>query len=486
MNDGVVVPFAILANPNLVTLPTVLSDCGEPLIPSGGPFENYFANDTYNGCEGTITFTWIYTDCAGHAHIWTFTFTVVRPDFVVPTQNAVEEVPCVALAIAGNVVLPSVFDADGVPLMPGPSFQNYFNTDTYNGFEGTISFTWFYTDCAMHVHPYTYTFSVTCSLPTEVGGPAPTSSTIECYLDATPPALPVILDGCGVTLTPTGPVIGGTNTGGCSGTITYSYTYLNCEGMEYVWMYTYNVSCASIQLKVWLEGAYSVTGDSMSTKLNTDGKLPGQIPGFLIPPTPAGQPYTGAPWNYSGNLGTQYGDGGGMTPYPVDVVDWVLVIVRKNGRLPVHNVWTCAGWVHKNGEVTFPENCPPPAFTVADSFFILVQHRHHLGVLSPLEVDMPCGTAILEWDFRTANSYQPPFRFGQKLVEPGVWAMFTGNGEQISSIAAINSFDRTLWKVWQGYNGYSPGDFIMNGLTDSFDETAWKNNQNRTSGIVFY
>src|SRR6187402_551041 len=83
MNDGVVVPFAILANPNLVPLPTVLSDCGEPLTPSGGPFENYFANDTYNGCEGTITFTWIYTDCAGHAHIWTFTFTVVRPDFVV-------------------------------------------------------------------------------------------------------------------------------------------------------------------------------------------------------------------------------------------------------------------------------------------------------------------------------------------------------------------------------------------------------------------
>jgi hypothetical protein len=99
---------------------------------------------------------------------------------------------------------------------------------------------------------------------------------------------------------------------------------------------------------------------------------------------------------------------------------------------------------------------------------------------------MPCGTAILEWDFRTSNSYVQAFRFGQKQLEPGVWAMHAGNGEQITSIAAINSFDRTTWKVWQGFNGYGPGDFILDGFTDGFDETAWKNNQNRTSAITFY
>ena len=99
---------------------------------------------------------------------------------------------------------------------------------------------------------------------------------------------------------------------------------------------------------------------------------------------------------------------------------------------------------------------------------------------------MPCGTAILQTDFRNGDSYKTTFRFGQKEVEPGVWALFTGNGDQTNSIGAINSFDRTLWKIWQGFSGYNPGDFIMDGFTDSFDETAWKNNQNRTSGVVFY
>jgi hypothetical protein len=99
---------------------------------------------------------------------------------------------------------------------------------------------------------------------------------------------------------------------------------------------------------------------------------------------------------------------------------------------------------------------------------------------------MPCGSAVLEWDFRNSNSYQPLFRFGQKEVEPGVWAMYSGNGEQAGSILAINSLDRTVWKSMQGLHGYNNGDFDLNAFTDGFDETLWKNNQNKTTGVVFY
>jgi hypothetical protein len=84
------------------------------------------------------------------------------------------------------------------------------------------------------------------------------------------------------------------------------------------------------------------------------------------------------------------------------------------------------------------------------------------------------------------NSYQPIFRFGQKEVEPGVWAMYTANGEQTLSIQAINSLDRSLWKSFQGTFGYGPGDYDLNGATNPVDETKWKNNQNRTSGVIFY
>ncbi|HXR79443.1 MAG TPA: hypothetical protein VN763_00925, partial [Saprospiraceae bacterium] len=127
-----------------------------------------------------------------------------------------------------------------------------------------------------------------------------------------------------------------------------------------------------------------------------------------------------------------------------------------------------------------------PVINPNNDYYIVVQHRHHLGILSPSFVNIECDGAFLNWDFTTSNSYQPLFRFGQKELEPGVWGMFTGNGEQITSISAISSPDRTTWKVWQGFNSYNPGDYIMTGFTDSGDETAWKNNQNRTSGVVFY
>ncbi len=247
------------------------------------------------------------------------------------------------------------------------------------------------------------------------------------------------------------------------------------------------INCQVVRCHVFLEGPYSIAGDSMRTTMNEAHTLPGQLnPSPFIFDAPAGQPYQGAPWNYTGNLGLNYGDGGGMTPYPPDVVDWVLVTVRHNGILPADNIWTCAGWVHKDGMVTFPEDCPGPAINIGDDYYILVQHQNHLGALSPSFVNILCNGAVLEWDFRNSDSYKPVFRAGQKEVEPGVWAMFAANGEQVLSIAAINSTDRTLWKVWQGFLGYSPGDFDLNTMTNSADETVWKNNQNRTSGIIFY
>lgn len=99
---------------------------------------------------------------------------------------------------------------------------------------------------------------------------------------------------------------------------------------------------------------------------------------------------------------------------------------------------------------------------------------------------MLCGSATIEWDFTTSNSYEPNFRVGQKEIEPGIWAMHTSNGEQDLFIAAITSNDGTTWRMLQNALGYSVGDYNMNVITNSFDETKWKENQNKTSGITFY
>jgi hypothetical protein len=142
--------------------------------------------------------------------------------------------------------------------------------------------------------------------------------------------------------------------------------------------------------------------------------------------------------------------------------------------------------VHTDGSVSFPESCPLPALDMMEDYYILVQHRNHLGVMTPDVADFECGATILSWDFTTSNSYQPIFRFGQIQVETGIWAMHAANSEQLGSIAAINSLDRTQWKTDQNKLGYYRGDHNMNVSTNSLDETIWKNNQNKTSGIMFY
>ena len=235
----------------------------------------------------------------------------------------------------------------------------------------------------------------------------------------------------------------------------------------------------------------------MVPQLNIDHVLPGQNkllspnPAIQLaaPFTPFGQPYSGAPWFYTGNMGMNFGDPTapgapmGVTPYPADVVDWVLVTVRENGILPANNVWKCAGWVHTDGEVTFPEPCGSLTFNPSLEYFVLVEHRNHLAVLDT--VDMPCSGYVINWDFTAENSYKPVFRYGEKEVEPGVWAMHAANGEQISSRPAISSADRTTWRLLQNVLGYSIGDYNMNSAVNSNDETVWKFNQNKSTGIIF-
>jgi len=363
--------------------------------------------------------------------------------------------------------------------------------------EGTVVWTYRYTACdGTTTADWTYTYTID-RLP--FATPADDGSTVDCPLDANvTPTPPTVMDNCGNTLTPSGPVI--TGTGLCGSTKTYTWTYTDCAGNTDTWAYIYTVVCDPLTLRVFLEGPYNPAGDSLLSTLNMNHVLPGQDkllspnPAIQLgaPFTPFGQPYNMAPWNYNGNTGMNFGDPTapgapmGVIPYPADVVDWVLVTVRKNGRLPANDHWTCAGWVHTDGEVTFPESCGTLALTPTDNYYIMVQHRNHLGVMTPLTANTPCLGYVIDWDFTTSNSYQPTFRYGQKEVEPGIWAMHTANGEQIASIPSISSPDRTTWRLLQGALGYSVGDYNMNAATTPPDETLWKNNQNKTSGIIFY
>jgi hypothetical protein len=483
-----------LSQATLPVPPTVLDLCGNSIPATLVDFVDLPDPIT---CEGMRHYQFEYDDCAGTLHTWNYWYTIEYIPFVTPGDDG-ETVTCIEDIDVGLVVPPTVYDQCGNQLMAvGPSAPVISGPPC----NGTVTYDWVYTDCEGNMASWEYEYTINPDPLVQFGGPVDMDSTITCSLEALPPqVLPVVFNPCGDQLPAPAPTQGGTYAGGCSGTITYTYVYGDCPGEEYVWVYTYTVDCFPLAVRVFLEGAYDVTGDSMFAELNGNHVLPGQdkilsanvAVQLTAPYTPFGQPYNMPPWNHNDNLGMNFGDASspgapmGVIPYPMDVVDWVLVTVRENGMLPSDDYWTCAGWVHTSGGVTFPEPCSGLVINPLNSYHVMVQHRNHLGILSDAPVDEVCGGDILEVDFTSMNSYEPIFRIGQKEMLPGVWAMLAANGEQVNTIPAIVSQDRTAWRELQNLLGYSIGDYDLDVSTDSGDETIWKINQNGTSGVIFY
>jgi len=246
--------------------------------------------------------------------------------------------------------------------------------------------------------------------------------------------------------------------------------------------------CTNIQVKVFLEGPYDEASGLMTTDLNIFHLLPGQDPTMstdplaqaLGVPTPLGQPYMGQPWNYLGSEGDTYGDpptNAGSIQYPETVTDWVLVSIRTNDFDPTSKVWECAGLLHNDGVVEFPEDCPCLAVTAGTPYYIVVQHRNHLAVMSYDTI--PMGN-ILGYDFTTLDSWKldigSPQEVTQKLIG-GVYVMYAANGEQIATQTDIISPDNAIWLIHNSQIfTYLTGDHNLNADVNSFDRALWLQN----------
>src|SRR5262249_37915313 len=132
------------ANAVQPTAPTVLDACGNTLSPT-------VTTPSTVTCNGTMVYTFAYTDCAGHSHTWTYTYTIAVPDFTLPA-NGSSTVSCSANAVQPTP--PTVVDACGNTLSPVAT------TPTAVTCNGTMAYTFVYTDCAGHSHTWTYTYTV--------------------------------------------------------------------------------------------------------------------------------------------------------------------------------------------------------------------------------------------------------------------------------------------------------------------------------------
>ncbi len=238
-------------------------------------------------------------------------------------------------------------------------------------------------------------------------------------------------------------------------------------------------NCIDIQLSIALEGTYDVLTGEMSNVLLERGLLPGQSPvGNLAIPTPAGQPYQTSTWNYNGTEGRAWTDAN----YSTDIVDWILVSFRSSASKSTEVAMTAA-LLNKDGSVDFPRRCALPQLSNLDSVYIVVEHRNHIGVMSPQAV--PISNSVLAYDFTLADSYKDMTGFGQKQLADGTWTMYAGDGNQSDFPSYdITGNDKAIWVDENGnFDEYHIPDYNLDGDVNGADKSLWDANNGVSSRV---
>ncbi|TRO62869.1 hypothetical protein FGM01_14400, partial [Christiangramia sabulilitoris] len=130
----------------LPTPPTVLDSCGESITPSD-PVEG-----TVPDCEGDVTYTWTYTDCADNSVDYVHTVTIDYDELETPTATFAD------VACYDDIVLPTpptVLDSCGESITPSDPVEG-----TVPDCEGDVTYTWTYTDCADNSVDYVHTVTI--------------------------------------------------------------------------------------------------------------------------------------------------------------------------------------------------------------------------------------------------------------------------------------------------------------------------------------
>ena len=203
------------------TPPNVTDNCGNIITPSA-PLKSETPD-----CQGSVIYTFTYTDCAGNSADWSYSFSIELAPFSVPSNDG-SNIECIADAIAPEP--PTILDANGdliVPVMtesPDPAC------------EGNKVFSFTYTDCAGNSGVWEYTYTI--NLITLPNVPTDAFSSVECLADASQPVSPVVTDFCGNNIVP---VITENEDPICGGEKVYTFTYIDCTGNESIYIYTYTI-----------------------------------------------------------------------------------------------------------------------------------------------------------------------------------------------------------------------------------------------------
>ncbi len=217
--------------------------------------------------------------------------------------------------------------------------------------------------------------------------------------------------------------------------------------------------CLELDLAVLLEGAFDLSNLTMSDSLKKLNLLP------LTDP-------------YSGNF---FADPSLFLQPSISLVDWIWVELRDKND-PASVIDAQAGLLLKDGSVVNPNGQLLKFAAANDDYYIFVDHRNHLAILSPMTVPFVAGQTT-SFDFSIQNSYLGGGT-GQRNLGSGRWSMYVGDPAPDINGYDINGEDKLLWSTQNGlFLQYLEGDYNMDGEVTGEDNLLFYLNLGLFSGI---
>ena len=223
-----------------------------------------------------------------------------------------------------------------------------------------------------------------------------------------------------------------------------------------------------LSIKVFLQGAYT-SGSTMRNDLRTG------VNAASVNMIPLTQPYASGHGANKVYAGTEH-----VSSFPSTAVDWVLVQLRSTATGAT--VATRAGILLQNGTIidTAGNFATPLSFpnVASGSYYIVVRHRNHLGVMSATAQALTTSSASYDFTTGNAQAYSGAGTDGNNtpmaLLSGGLYGMWGGDANddgQVYYISSGNDVDAILnnylfGDAINGYNNlYEDGDVNMDGQT---------------------
>jgi hypothetical protein len=199
-----------------------------------------------------------------------------------------------------------------------------------------------------------------------------------------------------------------------------------------------------VEVKIFLEGSYDVTGDTMKTDLKRDNVIP-----FTSP--------------YSEDPRT-------VASIPEDITDWVLVQLRETDSGPA--VASKSAFLRNDGHIVSDDGIIEQISldNSENNYFIVINHRNHLAVMSANSAPLNSISSIL-YDFTTSTSQY--YGTSAKELESGVFGIYTGDANGNNQVQ--NDDKNVDWAAQVGAAGYQGADFNLNGQVQNDDKNIYWN-----------